>query len=75
MRRGDPPEVALQPGQPFRPAARNAALANEDIKQGTEIEVASQTTPEVISLQFMNMLDGCKFQLELATTNQYDLCD
>ena len=45
------------------------------LKQGTEIEVASQTTPEVISLQFMNMLDGCKFQLELATTNQYDLCD
>jgi len=45
------------------------------LKQGTEIEVASQTTPEIISLQFMNMLDGCKFQLELATTNQYDLCD
>jgi len=39
-----------------------------------DIEVASQTTPEVISLQFLNMLDGCSFQLELSITNSYDPC-
>lgn len=38
------------------------------------IEIASQTTPEIISLAFMNMLDGCRFQLELAMSNLYDPC-
>jgi hypothetical protein len=40
-----------------------------------DIEVASQTNPEAISLQFLNMLDGCSFQLELSITNSYDPCD
>ena len=39
-----------------------------------DIELVSQTTPEIISLQFANMLDGCKFQIELAITNQVDGC-
>jgi hypothetical protein len=39
-----------------------------------DIEVVSQTQPEVLTLEFMNMLDGCKFQLELAITNQVDGC-
>jgi len=30
---------------------------------------------EAISLQFLNMLDGCSFQLELSITNSYDPCD
>lgn len=42
------------------------------LRLNVDIEVASQTTPEILSLQFMNMLDGCRFQLELATTNLND---
>ena len=38
------------------------------------IDLVSQTTPQAISLQFMNMLDGCNFQIELAITNQVDVC-
>lgn len=40
-----------------------------------DIDVVSQTNPEAISLQFLNMLDGCSFQLELAITNLYDPCN
>ncbi len=44
-------------------------------KQNTnDIELVSQTTPQVITLQFMNMLDGCNFQIELAITNQVNVC-
>lgn len=39
-----------------------------------DIELVSQTTPQALSLQFMNMLDGCNFQIELAITNQVDVC-
>lgn len=39
-----------------------------------DIEVVSQTSPEILTLEFMNMLDGCRFQLELAITNQVDGC-
>jgi hypothetical protein len=39
-----------------------------------DIELVGQTTPEIISLEFMNMLDGCKFQIELGITNQVDGC-
>lgn len=39
-----------------------------------DIDLVSQTTPQVISLQFSNMLDGCNFQIELAITNQVDVC-
>lgn len=40
-----------------------------------DIDLLSQTTPEVISLAFINMLDGVKFQIELGITNQVDGCD
>lgn len=39
-----------------------------------DIDLLSQTIPEIISLQFMNMLDGVKFQIELGITNQVDGC-
>lgn len=38
------------------------------------IELLSNTTPEVLSLQFMNMLDGCMFQIELGISNDVDGC-
>lgn len=39
-----------------------------------DIELLSNTQPEVLSLQFMNMLDGCMFQIELGITNDVDGC-
>ena len=40
-----------------------------------DIDLVSQTNPEIVSLSFLNMLDGCKFQIELAITNEMNPCD
>ena len=53
----------------------NRTIARLGQQNEDDIEIVSQTTPEVLSLSFMNMLDGCRFQLELAITNQVDGCD
>ena len=53
----------------------NKLFANLKNYNTNDIELVSQTTPEIISLEFMNMLDGCKFQIELGITNQVDGCN
>ena len=39
-----------------------------------DIEMINATAPEAVSLEFLNMLDGCKFQIELSITNNYNPC-
>lgn len=53
----------------------NKLFANLKNYNTNDIELVSQTTPEIISLEFMNMLDGCKFQIELGITNGVDGCN
>jgi hypothetical protein len=55
------------------------AIANRlllKLKQNNDfdIEVLSKSQPEVISLEFLNMLDGVKFQLQLGITNNVSGC-
>lgn len=55
------------------------AIANRlllKLKQNNEfdIELLSKSQPEVISLEFLNMLDGIKFQLQLEITNNVSVC-
>jgi hypothetical protein len=55
-------------------AISNRLISRLNDQNTADIDLVSQTTPQAISLQFMNMLDGCNFQIELAITNQVDVC-
>jgi hypothetical protein len=55
-------------------AVANRLFSRLGEQNTNDIELVSQTTPQVITLQFMNMLDGCNFQIELAITNQVNVC-
>jgi hypothetical protein len=55
-------------------AIANRLISRLNDQNTNDIDLVSQTTPQAISLQFMNMLDGCNFQIELAITNQVDVC-
>lgn len=52
----------------------NRFIGNLKQNNAYDVELVALSTPEAISLQFLNMLDGVKFQLGVIITNQTSVC-
>jgi hypothetical protein len=52
----------------------NRFIGNLKQANDYDIELIGLSTPEAISMQFTNMLDGVKFQIQLGITNQTTIC-